>query len=458
MNSIARTLAGFAAAVDARALPSAVRERTAVAFLDAVGVMIGARDLPEAQPIIAHVSEMGGRPEAVALGVVSRVPARAAAFGNGWLADLLDLEDTYKVGGGHPSATVVPAALAVGDRQRSTGAEIMAALVAGYEVANRLAFALFPHQGHHVLTTGSAGAIGAAAAAGRLLALQEDAMTDALNIAAYLLPASSADTLWQGGSSKPGHAAQAAAVGVEAALLAARGLTAAPMDGPHGYLTVNGVTPDEMARTVSGLGADFTVSECAIKLYPCCGYAHGAIDAAIALHERLPGGAAEIGAVRVRSYDLVVDSIGGRYTEPGASFTRCQFSLPYLVAVALADGAMGVPQLTAARRADPAVHALAGRVRVLEDPALTAQYPERFPYAVEVAIGDAILTESVDAPRGTRQRPLTGAEIRRKFDALTEPALGRAGSAALADLVTRLETLGEFSLEAVVLSDRPARR
>src|SRR5262245_17261978 len=103
MNSIARTLARFAAAVDARALPSAVRERTAVALLDAVGVMIGARDLPEAQPIAAHVGEMAGRPEAVALGVVSRVPARAAAFGNAWLADLLDLEDTYKVGCGHPS-------------------------------------------------------------------------------------------------------------------------------------------------------------------------------------------------------------------------------------------------------------------------------------------------------------------------------------------------------------------
>src|SRR5437764_1411677 len=81
---------------------------------------------------------------------------RAAAFANAWLADLLDLEDTYKVGGGHPGATVVPAALAMADREGATGSEIMASLVAGYEVVNRLAFALFPHQGHHVLTTGTA--------------------------------------------------------------------------------------------------------------------------------------------------------------------------------------------------------------------------------------------------------------------------------------------------------------
>src|SRR5438067_21846 len=78
-------------------------------------------------------------------------------------------------------------------------------------------------------------------------------------------------------------------------------------------------------------------------------------------------------------------SAGGTRSR-GASFTRCQFSLPYLVAVALADGRLGIPQLTSARRADPLVHALAGRVRATEDPALTAQYPERFPYEVEVMV------------------------------------------------------------------------
>ena len=169
------------------------------------------------------------------------------------------------------------------------------------------------------------------------------------------------------------------------------------------------------------------------------------------------GAWADIDTVTVRSYDLVVDSIGGRSTEPGASFTRCQFSLPYLVAVALADGRLGIPQLTSARRADPLVHALAARVRVTEDPALTAQYPERFPYEVEVMVRGSALVESVEAPRGTRQRPLTRSEIREKFDTLTEPALGRAASASLADAVSRLDALDAFSLSTVVESarDRP---
>ena len=450
MDPISEHLGTFAASVQSDKLPRAVRERTALALLDTIGVMIGARDLDEARPMCVHVEESGGKPEAVALGVTSRVPARAAAFANAWLADLLDLEDTYKVGGGHPGATVVPAALAIADRQQASGSEILAGLVAGYEVANRLALALFPHQGHHMLTTGSAGAIGAAAAAGRVLALPAPLLTQALNIAAYLLPASCADTLWMGESSKPGHAAQAAAVGVEAALLAARGFTAAPLEGPHAYLTVNDVTSDEMLGITRGLGVDYTVAECAIKLYPCCGYAHGAIDAAITLHHRLPDTWKDIDTVSVRSYDLVVDSIGGRYTEPGASFTRCQFSLPYLVAVALADGRLGVAQLTSVRRADPAVHALAGRVRVTEDPALTAQYPERFPYEVEVSVRGAALVETVEAPRGTRQRPLTLTEIREKFDTLTTPALGHAGSAHLVEAVDRLDTLDMFSLSAVV--------
>ena len=129
MGSVSEQLGTFAASVWSDKLPPAVRERTALALLDTIGVMIGARRLDEARPIFAHVEESGGKPEAVALGVTPRVPARAAAFANAWLADLLDLEDTYKVGGGHPGATVVPAALAMADRQGATGSEIMAGQV-----------------------------------------------------------------------------------------------------------------------------------------------------------------------------------------------------------------------------------------------------------------------------------------------------------------------------------------
>jgi 2-methylcitrate dehydratase PrpD len=247
-------------------------------------------------------------------------------------------------------------------------------------------------------------------------------------------------------------------VGVEAALLADRGFTAAPIDAPHGYLSVSDVMPDDMAQATRGLGFQYTVDDCAIKLYPCCGYSHGAIDAAIALHERLPRDCRDIKSVTVRSYNLVVDSIGGRYTEPGSSFTQCQFSLPFLVAVALADGCVGVSQLSAARRADPAVHELARRVLVVEDPGFTAQYPERFPYEVEVAVDGSVLTESVDAPRGTRQRPLTRLEIRAKFDALTEPVLGRAASARLAEAVGRLNTLPAFSIGIFVEGARDRHR
>jgi 2-methylcitrate dehydratase PrpD len=170
---------------------------------------------------------MGGTPEATAVGVKPRVPARSAAFCNGWLGDLLDYEDTQKFGGNHPGATIVPAALAVGQRQGSSGEELLAALVAGYEVANRIAFAVFPSSTlRGFLPTGASGTIGAAAAAARLLHLDAEATAHAINIAGFLLPISAADTLWEGESAKPAHAAHAAATGVDAALLAARGFTA----------------------------------------------------------------------------------------------------------------------------------------------------------------------------------------------------------------------------------------
>src|SRR5262249_61310712 len=117
MDAISERLGEFAASLRSDALPRAVRDRTALALLDTIAVMIGARDLDEARPMCGYIEECGGKPEAVALGVTPRVPSRAAAFANAWLADLLDLEGTYQVGGRHPGATVGPAALGIAGRQ-----------------------------------------------------------------------------------------------------------------------------------------------------------------------------------------------------------------------------------------------------------------------------------------------------------------------------------------------------
>src|SRR5439155_26318983 len=222
--------------------------------------------LAEARPLYGCLSELGGRPEAVAVGLADRVGARTAAYGNAWLADLLDYEDTFKSGGNHPSATVIPAAVAVAERVGARGIDLLAAIIAGYDVVNRSAHALYPEaQQPGFLSTGTAGALGAAAAASRVLGLHAPTIAQAIKIAGFLLPISAADTLWEGHSAKPAHSAQAAALGIEAALLAARGFTGAPLEGGDrlrgGYLHMLASAPDR-APITEGLGETFTIAQC----------------------------------------------------------------------------------------------------------------------------------------------------------------------------------------------------
>lgn len=434
-------------------LPADVQVRAKLLLLDTAGAILRAALMPEARPLLEHVEETGGRGEAVAVGLESPVPARQAAFCNGWLADLLDLEDIQKVGGNHPSATIMPAALAMGQRQGNTGAEILTAIVAGYEVANRLSRSVFPqHNRHGHLATGTSGAVGAAAAAASLLELNAEQATQALHIAGYLLPFSAADTVWDGLSAKPSHAGQAAAVGVEAAMLAARGFQAAPLEGGttgHGFLSMVADAPnyDEITQN---LGAAFSLADCAMKAYPTCGLTHGPIDAALAVRAQLgETDPDQIQRVTVRAHDVVAKYVGQRYTDTASTLTVCQFSAPYLVAAALIDGEVGLEQIGDGRRADLAIHELGRRVIVLDDPSMTARVPAELPCEIEVEVGGRTLTADISAPLGTPQRPLTLDAIRRKYEGLVAPVLGLEGGRVLAEMIERLEEQPAFAWPAV---------
>jgi 2-methylcitrate dehydratase PrpD len=451
MSQVSQRLAEFVIGLEAGALPSPVRDRMRLLVLDSVGVTLAAAPLGESRPVIDFVEEMGGVPEASVVGGDVRLPARSAAYANSWLADLLDFEDTQKFGGNHPGSTMLPVAIAIGQRQGSSGAEILTALVAGYEVANRIARGVFPNSTlRGFLSNGASGAIGSAATAARLLGLDVIRTTHAINIAGFLLPISAADTLWEGESAKPAHAAQAAATGIDAALLAARGMTGAPLEGGRrglGYLRMIGDTVNTDV-ILGGLGETYTLMDLAIKAYPACGYTNGAIDAALALRARIGGDVARISSAKVSTYRLAAIAVD-RHTDPASTFTACQFSLPYTVAAALIDGQFGVEQLSAARRTDPAVHALGSVIELVEDPELTAEFPTKLPYRIDAIVDGEVVSESVDAPLGTAQNPMSDAQVRDKYRRIVGPILGGAESASFERRIDRLEELSSFEWPAV---------
>ncbi|NJP92995.1 MmgE/PrpD family protein [Nonomuraea sp. FMUSA5-5] len=243
-----RRLAGFAVACRDGELPEAVRADVPGRVLDVLGNCLAAysdttadatgdttRDTAEAAAVVLRgVRRWGGAGEASVIGSGDRVPAPSAALVNGTLAHALDFDDTHLPSVLHPSARVVPAALAVAQSVRAPGAELVAAIAAGIEVCARLGMAsylpqernsLFFEQGRHA--TSICGTLGAAVAAGLLLGLPPEGVAHAVGVAASM-GAGLLEANRTGGTVKPVHCGWAAHAGVSAAVLAAEGLTGPP--------------------------------------------------------------------------------------------------------------------------------------------------------------------------------------------------------------------------------------
>src|SRR5688572_16044403 len=212
-----------------------------------------------------------------------RGSAAAAAFANGVASHILELDDIHTASTVHGAAPIIPAALAVAEREFASGQAFLAAVVLGYEAAFRIGEAVNPSHYRFWHPTGTVATFGAAAAAGSVLGLNAAEMRDAFGSAG-----TQAAGLWEfnadGAMSKHLHPGKAAFNGVLAADLARAGFTGASriLEGERGFFRAMSSTPD-LSRIADGLGTAWKIGENGFKLHACCGHTHTAIDAAIAL-------------------------------------------------------------------------------------------------------------------------------------------------------------------------------
>jgi 2-methylcitrate dehydratase PrpD len=438
-------LAAFCAELSLAALPSDVVERTKLCVLDGLGTMLAGSTAELGRQVLAAAARFDSSTIASVIGTSRRVSPTTAAMVNATAAEIFELQDGWRFGNDHPSV-VIPAALAVGEWMRSSGADVLASIVAGYEVTNRLAWSVHPnHLARGFLPTGTAGTCGSAVTAGRLLGFDAARMKDALGVAGFLLPVSTAENLWAGYSAKPLHSGQAAKTGIEAALLAAEGFSGCGVEGTsergRGFLEIT-TGEVKLDRIVDRLGTHFTVRDVYFKIFPACRHAHGAAEAACQLAAQ--GARLEtVETVRVHTYELAA-SLLDRYTDEASGIIACQFSIPYVVAAALADGALGVDQFSDERIHDAQILDLARRVKVVADADLTGLYPSITPTRVEATLTDGrVVTARVDMPRGDPRTPLDEAELTAKFQALAGLVLNRPRLAKVKDTVLGLERLSD---------------
>ena len=459
---ITTELARFSATITLAGLPSPVVTRARLLVLDLIGNIVRARhDAESSQSMLGAARAIGcGAGNASVFGDPSRWTPAGAAFLNGAFAHSLDFDDTHAAASLHPGAVVIPAALAAGEMAGADGAEVLAGIVAGYEVICRTALAL-PARAHYdrgFHPTSTCGTFGAATAAARVFGLDAAGIESALGIA-LSQSAGSLQFLANGAWTKRFQVGWAGMAGLAAATLAAQGFRGAEaaLEGQHGFLRAHAPDPDP-DRAVQGLGTEFELMNTGVKPYPSCRYGHAGIDAALALRA-----AHALRAVDIEQVTYGLSPAGMRLIgEPAAkkadpqSVVDAQFSGPFVIACALATGAMEWDSYRQLH--DPLIRGLMPKVHCVHDPDMEALGPMAGRVVVTARGGH--FSEIVAMPIGEPETFPSLEEVRGKFDALATPVLGPERTGQLAAAVLTMDTLADIArltrLGAPVLSARLA--
>jgi len=442
----AETIAGFATSLTLDDIPIEVAEDAKLHVLDVLGCGLAAHASGIATEGRSTMAELGGEPQATVIGLADRLPAANAAFANAMLCHGLDFDDTHSDSVSHVSTVVAPAALAAGELQAASGRDVLAAIVAGNEVVCRIGMAAsgrFHARGFH--PTAVCGIFGGAAAVARVAGADAETTTRSLGIVGSMASGLFA-YLADGTPTKPIHPAWAAHGAHIAARLAHHGASGpqSVIEGKfglyHAFLGAEAGDVDIEAQ-LADLGRRWETPRIAYKPYPVCHFMHGSLGAtAEALRGRL------LTADEIEDVVVTVPEAGvSLVLEPAAqkqaprSEYEGKFSLQYSAASMLVRGHVGVGDFTDEAIVDPAVLAVARKVRY-ETPEYPT-YPQAFPGGVRVTLASGETLES-DFPhqRGGPENPLSADEVRAKFRDNAGLALAGHAVAALEEAILGLET------------------
>jgi 2-methylcitrate dehydratase PrpD len=455
MSAESRTLATVLSETSFEDFPSQAIDDARRAILDWLGsAMAGALE-PPARMARSVVAGLGASNEATVF-AGNRSSAAGAALANGVASHILELDDVHKGSTMHAAAPVIPAALAVAERERATGRAFIRAVTLGYDAALRVGEAVNPSHYRFWHPTGTAATFGAAVAAGSLLHLNAGQMLDALGTAG-----TQAAGLWEfnadGAMSKHLHPGKAAFNGVLAADLAKAGFTGATriLEGERGFFHATSSGYDE-TRITDGLGAHWKISENCYKIWSCCGHTHTAVDVAVRLREAAPVG--DVASIHIETYGPGYEIV--KEMNPSTPY-QAKFSIAYVVAAALVYGGASLDAFTpdhfspdGIRRAELA--ALVGKTKVTVADDLTARYPGAWPTRLHITLLDGTERHGEsDFPAGNPENPVSTAQLEAKFMKLISPRFGDETAVRAIEAVNALEQCADVA--AIFRDLAPAR-
>jgi 2-methylcitrate dehydratase PrpD len=448
VNDAALTLSGrlavHAATTRYEAIPQAASDAAKLFMLDTLAVSWGGSDAPGCREAHALLVDEGGRADSTAWVYGGRLPATSAAFINGMSASALDYDSIGRGAAVHINIAVLPAALAIAQKQHASGRDFLAALVIGSDLVYRLGVAAArPNRGFHY--TATLGVFGAAAAAARLLGFDVEATQHALGIA-YFQAAGTQQANIQPSLCKRMLSAFAARAGVYSALLAQRGITApsAVIEGKFGFYQL--YQEGDPGRLLEELGRRFDGVNLSIKKYPSCGCNHTTIEAVLKLIRQYDLKPDDVQSVEVTVTPYIDRIVGGAYDPSRDPQVAAQFNLRYTVACLLVRRKLGLAEIEEDAAQDPAIAAHIPKVSLKVD---SEQSGNRGPVVVRMRTKThGEISCRVKDVRGGADDPFTPAEIDEKFNECFRRGvhpLNAEQIAALTKRVREVETLPDMA-------------
>ncbi|MBI2846779.1 MAG: MmgE/PrpD family protein [Chloroflexi bacterium] len=455
-------LAKFIAETGYKDVPEEALKIAKDAFLDCLGAALAGAVDPSGKLVAEYVREMGGRGEAGVIGYGFKAPAEHAALAIGTMAHALDYDDVSHAMTGHPSVTLLPVVLTLGQALEASGKEVLLAYIVGFEVEAKIGLGIGRrHYASGWHNTATLGTMGATAAASKIMGLSVERTRTALGIAASI-----ASGLRQnfGTMTKPLHAGNAARGGIFAARLAGKGLTAATdiLEGEAGFCQVFGGSGEySLSKMTDNLGNPWGIISpgVVLKPYPSCRFSHRAIDGALALKKKYQLRAGDVSEIECLMSPIAAKTL--MYHHPTTGLEG-KFSLEYCVSVAILDGEVGLKQFADERVRRTDVAEMMSRVRfkkMNEAPSGEMGGHAIAPEVVTVRLKNGKeYSHSVKLAKGEPSIPLSREELLAKYRECASFVLSPQDTERCLEMVSSLETVKNISaLMELVSSPSPAR-
>jgi len=448
-SNVTEEVADFIAHLEYSHITADAVDAAKESLLDFLGVAIaGYRNERLNKLLMDYVLQIDRQEESTILGQAQKVSAPHAALINGTSGHCLDLDDGHRQALGHPGVCVVPAALALGESIGSSGKQILAAIIAGYEIFIRVGKSMNPalfSRGFH--TTGVCGTLAAAASAAKILSMDQAKTGDTLGIAATQ-SAGLLIVIHSGQMMKPINAGKAAYNGVLSAILSQGGA-----NGPQNIIEDKDGFGQafagnwEPAVILDDLGQRFSITESYRKLYPACRHSHAAIDAALSLIKIGKFTVDQIAQINVTTYPAALKLTQKAQMPEDEPGTR--FNLAFAVSLALAKGQAGLSEFSMESIKDGNIRQLFEKVQIISDPSFESREDNFRGAQVEIILTDnSAVKHKVLLPKGEPENPAGPEELEGKFKSCIGNFWTEQKTEAVMQAISTLEqieNIGEFT-------------